>query len=368
MKIKTITCHDVYNYGASLQSFALMKYLQSLGHDVKVIDYKPAYMAYKLWAVGERWKRNPLLRILFFAYVIPRRLILKKRRVKFDQFTQNVLQLTSKRYHSNEELKEDPPEADVYFAGSDQIWNTSHHNGKDPSFYLDFVPEKSIKASYAASFSIKRVPDEYKEFVRSKLIRLDAISVRETSGLEILDSLQIEGGHVVMDPVFLLKRDMWNDLLKSTPKGKYIFIYDQENNPMIRNIAKRISASKGYRIYAIESLYPKFYAHKRIIVAGPLEFLTLIKNCEICLTNSFHATAFSLIFEKDFVTFRRMHEKVNSRMEDLLTTLDLRERIFENENQLNQLKAINYTDVLKKIEDRVNNSKAYIHSVIQLIN
>ena len=368
IRIKTITCHDVYNYGASLQSFALMKYLQTLGHAVEIIDYKPDYMVYNLWAIGERWKRNPLLRVLFYAYVIPRRLLLKKRRRKFDQFTREFLHLTSCKYRSNEEMKSDPPFADLFFAGSDQIWNTAHHNGKDPSFFLDFAPDKCIRASYAASFSIKRIPDEFREFVKSKLNRFDAISVRETSGLEILDSLEIKGGQVVMDPVFLLKKNVWNDLIKSTPRGRFIIIYDQENNPDIRKVAKIIAAQKECRIYAFESLYPMFYADKRIIGAGPIEFLTLIKNCEVCLTNSFHATAFSLIFEKEFLTFRRMHEKVNSRMEDLLDMLNLRERIFEKETKINQLQAINYNKVLSNIDGRVLKSKAYLQSVIRMID
>ena len=186
LTIKTITCHDVYNFGASLQAYALMKYLLNLGHNVKIIDYKPPYLSFSLWSIGSRWNKNIFIKLIYYSYVVPKKLQLKSRRKKFDLFTKNRLKLTSVNYKSYAELKLNPPIADVYFAGSDQIWNTESLNGKDPAFYLGFAPEKSTKASFAASFSISKIANDYEIFVKESLKKFDFISVRENTGLNIL--------------------------------------------------------------------------------------------------------------------------------------------------------------------------------------
>ena len=114
MKIKTITCHDVYNLGASLQAFALQNYLESEGHDVEVIDYKPWYLSnhYKLWGVGNERFHKPILWQLYNLAKFPERVSALPRKKVFDEFTKKYLRLT-KRYNSFEELRANPPEADV---------------------------------------------------------------------------------------------------------------------------------------------------------------------------------------------------------------------------------------------------------------
>lgn len=365
-KIKTLTCHDVYNFGASLQAYALMKYLQNLGNQVEVIDYKPGYMIYNLWAIGDRWKRNFFLRLLFFMYVIPRRLMLKSRRKKFDGFTRRRLILTPIKYNSYAELRKNPPDADVYFAGSDQIWNTMHPHGKDPAFYLDFVPPYAIKASYAASFSISEIPTEMKDFVVSNLEKLDAISVREDTGLNILESLNIQGGSVVLDPVFLLDISTWSGLSSFTSFEKYLLVYDQENSKLIKETARKLANILKIKIYAIQGLYPIPYAHKKLIKVGPEEFLGLVQNCEVFLTNSFHGTALSIIFQKEFYTFKRNHEQVNSRMIDLLEMLNLKERLIENPDNINLLTRIDYKKVNIILNKRIQTSQEYIDRVLRI--
>ncbi len=367
MKIKTITCHDVYNFGASLQAFALMKFLQYLNHEVEIIDYMPDYMKYNIWAIGDKWKKNIILRLIFYMYIIPVRLLLASRRRKFDIFSAEMLSITSRRYHSFNELKNNPPIADIYFAGSDQIWNTSHMHGKDPAFFLDFVPNElgAVRTSYAASFSISKLPDEYKDFVRVNLEKFNAISVRENSGIKILESIGINDGIVVLDPVFLLEKKYWDRLAMMRNNEKYILIYDQENNSIIKETAKKIAKSTKMKIYAIQSLYPMYYANKKLTNIGPLDFLNLIKNSEVCLTNSFHCTAFSLIFQKEFFTFKRTHEKVNSRMVDLLETVKLNDRIIESPDEIKYIEKIDYQKVNKFLAKEIQLSKEFIDRILE---
>jgi len=366
MKIKTITCHNVYNFGASLQAYALMKYLKNLGHEVEIIDYKPYYSHFNLWKIGPRWNKNFMLKLLFYAYVIPKRLTLRKRRQIFDIFTRTQLRLTTKSYITFEELIQDPPIADIYLAGSDQIWNTSHNHGKDPAYYLDFAPENSVRASYAASFGISEISKEDSDFVKSKLIKFDAISVREKSGLKILNSLNINNGVVVLDPVFLLTREEWEFFATFKSNEKYILVYDQENNALIKKVAKRLSKKTGFKIYAIQSLYPMSFAHRKISNLGPREFLGLINSCDVLLTNSFHGTAFSIIFQKEFYTFKRENEEVNSRMIDLLSMLNIDERIIDDIEALDKIKKLDYQIINSKIEEKLNFSKKYIENILQI--
>lgn len=132
----------------------------------------------------------------------------------------------------------------MYFAGSDQIWNTFFKNGKDPAFYLDFGNDSTKKASYAASFSTETVPDEYKEQISNWLNALDYISVRESSGLNVLKSLGIENGVQVFDPVFLLDKDIWEQFDLSSNEDDYVLVYDFDGNQNIKEIAKKIASEK----------------------------------------------------------------------------------------------------------------------------
>ncbi len=363
MKIKTITCHDVNNFGASLQAHALMKYLEQTGNDVEIIDYKPDYLSFSLWRIGDKWSRNPFLKMLYFLYVVPVRLLNYGRRAKFSEFNRKYLKLTDRRYHNFGELLENPPLADVYFAGSDQIWNTGVQNGKDPAFYLDFVPEKSVRASYAASFSVSEISVEYKPLVRTLLSKMDFISVREATGLKILSDLKLEGNHVV-DPVFLLDASYWSALCRNLYNKKYVFVYDQENNELIRDVAKKIARENNWKIVTIKNLYPLSYAHRRFVDVGPEEFLSLIKNCEVCLTNSFHCTAFSLIFSKEVYVFKRLHEKVNSRMIDLLRMVGLENHVIESADASIQLHTTDFANVQSVIAQKRASSVEYISSVL----
>ena len=176
--IRTITCHDVYNYGASLQAYSLQVYLQKQGHDVAIIDYIPFYLKRRLpfWylnpasAYYERLRKNPVLRL---AYSINNYIEYYRktgRRRAFDSFTNNFLKLT-KKYTSISELREDPPVADLYLAGSDQIWNSYMNNGKDDAFYLDFGSPMVIRCSYAASFGASTVNEDFKDYDLREVLR-----------------------------------------------------------------------------------------------------------------------------------------------------------------------------------------------------
>lgn len=338
MKICTITSHDAYNYGASLQAYALMSYLQQQGYDVSIIDYKPEYTTRRynyMWVNPESgfhkyWMTRAVYRILKF---IQRQFTLKRKKA-FDKFTHEYLNLTRK-YESNDELKQDPPLADAYIVGSDQVWNSFYDAGKDPAFYLDFAPAESLRISYAASFSITSLPIESKLFARENLQKLNSIAVREEHALAILNDLGLEGTWV-LDPTFLLPVELWKKMLVPFfKKEPYLLIYDFEGNKLLKKFAIHLAQQKGIKIYAINDTYPLTYADKNFGKAGPKEFITLIYHCDYFISNSFHGSVFSILFNKRFFIFPRNRHKVNSRMESLLKMFEKTELLISNEEQFN---------------------------------
>lgn len=364
MKINTITCHDVYNLGASLQAYALQTYLQKQGHEVEIIDYKPDYLSghFKLWGVYNPIFDKLLIKQLYLLVKLPGRLLALRRKKAFDVFTKNYLHLT-RRYHSNEELKKDPPIADAYIAGSDQIWNTVFKNGRDPAFYLDFAPRDKLRLSYAASLATKEIAEKYRPFVAQMIKNLDYVSVREKSSLSVLQSLGRSDAVAVCDPVFLLSKEEWSKMCidRGFESNKYLLVYDFDNNPVVEQIAKGVAKTKGLDIYNVGP-FRKSYAKMNFVYAGPLEFLTLVKEADYIISNSFHATAFSLIFQKQFCTFKRK-EAINERMVSLLVDLGLTDRIASlfNDNLFN---IVNYEDVMLVLNSNVDMSKSYLNEAL----
>ncbi|HCJ24799.1 MAG TPA: polysaccharide pyruvyl transferase family protein [Bacteroides ovatus] len=359
MEICTITCHRVYNYGASLQAFALQYYLESLGHKVEIIDYLPYYhqSRYNFFYIPLEsnhytlFSSNGFMRLV---YGILKNLCIFKtwgRKKKFDDFTKSFLKLTSTHYETIEELKDNPPIADIYVAGSDQIWNTEMYNGKDPAYYLDFGNPSTKRISYAASIAVGKIEKGLEGVIRNRLSKFSQISVREASGVEIVGNLGIKA-ELVLDPVFLLEKREWlNMVAKGTQrpekiKSRYILVYDFLHDDRIRMFVAKLKDQYGVLVVSINDYRSLNYADVNINDAGPLEFLDLVANADYIVSNSFHATAFSIILEKEFYVYPLMRQNNSSRMEDLLRGLGLEKRFNPSEIQKN----INYEIVKELLE------------------
>lgn len=366
MNIKIITCHEVYNAGASLQAYAFETYLEQLGHEVEFIDYKPKYLQhYKLFGIDNPRFDKPVIRELYNILKFPGRYLVKhsRKKKKYDLFTKNYLSLTSRRYSSFDELMAEPPSADVFFAGSDQIWNTFFPNGRDPAFFLAFIQDGSVKASYAASFATQSLPVEWTKTIREWLKALDYISVRESSGCEIVKQLGIEKVVNVLDPVFLLSAEHWERLEQSLEiPGSYLLVYDFDHNPDIELFAKKLAKQKRWKIVTLfKSDYSDYNCHD----VGPEEFVFLIRHAEFVISNSFHASAFSIIFQKQFVVFERK-ESINTRLHDLLDLCGISNVMLTDEREYEDF-LIDYAEVNEKINVARVKSKRYIDEVLEAV-
>lgn len=335
MKIKTITTWADYNYGASLQAYALLTYLQSQGHDVELIKFLPHYqtrMYDYMWVNPEsKASRHLITRWIYRVAKFAQRMTTLKRKKVFDEFNFKTLNTTVATYRSYEELCANPPEADLYIVGSDQVWNVLYDAGRDPSFFLEFV-KTGKKASYAASFSYLDIDENNKKRIAASLAKFEGVAVREYQGRDLLKSMGIESTWV-LDPVFLLSLSDWDRLASETDNSiynvseKYVLIYDFEGNEILKRFAQEYANAHNLKIYAITDKYPLKYAHKNFKDAGPKEFVKMISGCEAFISNSFHGTAFSIMYHKPVFVFNRHRHKVNSRMESLLTLFELKDCI-----------------------------------------
>ncbi len=365
MIIRTITCHDVYNVGASLQAYALASYLQKLGHDVRILNYKPDYLSghHRLWGGISPKYDKPIVRTAYCLAKLPQRIVRRsgKRKREFDRFTQGFLPLSQKRYNSYQELLDDCDYADLYIAGSDQIWNTLFENGKDPAFYLQFVPEGIPKASYAASFATERIAAGWEQKLAQWIDSLDYISVRERSGLGILKDLGIQRGCQVLDPVFLLDSQSWQALAKKwndPNQNPYVLVYDFDGNPQIAEFARNMAEEKGWEVI---SFLKNPYIDKNFSQEGPLAFLSLVYGAQAVVSNSFHATAFSLIFGKEFWVFDRK-EGINTRMRDMAMLVGAQDRIVTNQNVSGE--PVDFVSIHERLDIAISKSKAYLQTVL----
>lgn len=330
MNIKIITCHHVYNYGASLQAYALQSYLESIGNNVSIIDYRlPEHHRYELsWCSPNRRFYKLVCAIPILKYIlnpIRNRYMLKTwgRKKAFNRFDLHFLNIETHTYNTYDEIKNNPPVADVFVAGSDQIWNPVMTNGRDRAYYLDFGNKRTKRISYSASFGVKEISFEQGNFVKEQLARFDAISVRESSGVNILNKIGIKSVRTV-DPVFLLKSSDWiKQLNLKFLDDNYIFVYDfTHDDKRLEKYVCSLAKKKGLKILAVNDYEYTPYADIQVNNAGPIEFLQYLISAKYVIANSFHAMAFSLIFHKKFVTFPLISQPNPSRMIDLLNSVE----------------------------------------------
>jgi len=363
-KIYTITCHEVYNHGASLQEYALLEHLRSLGHSAETLHYKPYYLAggNDLRLVPTRYNK-PIIKSL---YRFAKRNILDakaRRMVAFDRFAEKYIPTHKTLYTTNDELKSNLPMADAYICGSDQIWNSYFKNGWDLAFYLNFVPDEKLKISYAASFAIDKLSEEVKPLVKENVTRLQAVGVRETSAVRILNELGIHNAVQVLDPVFLLDQAHYTSkFVTPITDEPFLFVYDFDLNPIVKSIALHLKQKYGWKIYTVN--YNVDYADRNFYEDGPEKFVSLLNSSQFNITNSFHALVFSLIFNKQFAVVNR-NEEINTRMRDLLHLFDIQDNLISSMEDFLANQPVDYNQVNPLLTKEIDKAKSFLHNSLK---
>ncbi len=375
MKVGIITFNSAHNYGAVLQVWALQEKLKSEGHQVEVINYRiPAidnlYQVYvPRWISGNSMVNRACHKLQYMkARVrIPEK---SKRYKKFENFINNVLP-TTVPYHSYEALKNAKFDYDLMITGSDQVWNGNITRGISGAYFLAFGDEKVKRISYAASIGKDAFDEEEKVVVQKYLKELDYISVREEKAKTAVEELTDKEVDLVLDPTLLLDREKYDTLKKPFPVkgGDYIFVHnvhlvkvDARLNAIVEEISKRtgLPVVNNRADYSFKNEIGKFSA------GGPEEFLGVIDGAKFVITNSFHATVFSTIYEKKFITVP--HFKNPDRMRNLLQMFGLENHLIAEvkdiPKDLSELD-IDYAKVNELRKEARAASEAYLQKAIQ---
>lgn len=375
-KIGIITIVKVNNYGAELQAYALQKKLNLLGYDAEIIDY----LFYKNKAhIKEKISRP------FYPYPFKKKIKeflepwyhkirclpywrnKRKREKAFDLFHKKHTRFSSICYRSYSQLYQNPPIYDVYCVGSDQVWNPGCYTNLNP-YFVSFAPRGKKRISYASSFGVKVLPQHAQEKYKDLLLQMDAISVREDAGVDIVNEISGRNAVKVADPTLLLTTDDWLEIANydKVPTDKYILLYVLKDSDYIKQKALEIGREQGLKVVRIcKEAYKQDKKTDGIIDildAAPDDFLGLFSKAEIVLTNSFHGTVFSIMFRKEFYTILNAENNNNTRQINLLETVGVEDRIvyegsFVKRNKIDYIDCHNRMNLLiKKSEDYLINA------------
>ncbi len=332
MRIGIITFHKAENFGSALQAYALSMYLKKIGHEVKIIDFEYNFdlRQYNLFRKHLYLKR-PQAFAADLLYIRKNR----KRKNAFKKFRADFLMLTESTYsYQASNLNELNNDFDCFVCGSDQIWNLNCTEVLVPEYFLSFADTGKLKVSFAPSMPTK-VQEKFYSELRPLINRLDFVSVREAQTVEYLKKevglidKQIE--HFV-DPTLLLDDHDYISGFNLKREDRHIFVYllGKEHISSVIEEANNLQKKTGLPIkYVFMRKITNLNNSEYLFGVGPIEFLNLIYNAEYVLTDSFHATVFSNIFEIKYCAFPR--EGSSSRMTELVDSLGMNYRFYGND-------------------------------------
>lgn len=362
MKVGIITFHRPINFGACLQAFALAKKLDSMNVENEIIDYRNEEQERQI--SNTKFKsaqgiKNKLKCILFGkAY--------KAKEKKFREFLNNNIGM-SKNVYTSLNINDANKQYDIFLSGSDQVWNLKLTN-KDYNYFLKFVNNNNLKKSYASSFGYSSIPNEYKAECKKQLECYARIAVREQQAQNMIMDLTNRCCDVVLDPTLLLSRDEWLSYSKKPNMvipQKYILLYAVSPTDDDYNIARELAKKEKMKVILINYTMMHVMGMKNCLNIGPAEFLWLVANASLVITNSFHGTAFSINFNKPFyVRLSSKKNNGNSRIENLINIVDLKDRYIEKAENIHDTN-INWQEINDILSEEREKSLKYLKLCVE---
>lgn len=309
MKVGIITITSGTNYGNRLQIYAVQKILKKLGHDSELIENNT-------WRHGKVYHLKRYLKILLNYHHEGNEY---KREKSFYEFDSKYIKVGVEAFDENYKNSKLGNMYDAFLCGSDQIWNPKYPflNG---GCFGDF-PNAKKRIAYAVSFGEPCIPDRQKKEYKNWLTGMNAISVREKAGRGIVEELIDSTPEVLIDPTMMLNSDEWMEIAerpKSVPQREYAFLYFLgEISPEVLEFVEKIKKEKGLHI---QNMFPQKI--ERNYQLNPSHFIYLLSNAELVITDSFHASVFSILFGRRLRVFDRVSGKMNmgSRLDTLTDT------------------------------------------------
>lgn len=373
--------HNTINYGGALQAYALCKVINNMGYECEQVDIcfdkaKDIYSENNKKKKRMQGLRNQLTnlyknikRLIHHKQFKELKELRNKLRSAFYEF--NVIQIPHSSQEYNESnISDAVSKYDAFIVGSDQVWNPIWYF--EP-FFLSFVPLGIPKIAYAVSVAQDVFPENVKTIYREHMKDFKAISVREKDAVELIDEISSVKVEHVLDPTLLLSKEEWNEVAEDRIIDKpYVFCYFLGNSEHMRDRVNEFATKHGYII--VNAMHAAGIYHKsdvgfgdeKLDVLAPKDFLSLIKYSEYIFTDSFHATVFSLIFQKEFFVFERQGFKtMGKRISGLLSLFQLENR-FCNESgrdsfeYINNQGAIDYTKTYTEFQTLKEKSMAFL--------
>ena len=365
------------NYGGMLQAFATTKMLEKRGISYELIRYEKRYSIIQKIKFIPRLFNSVLMKDKKEA--LNKKLGMKKhpefakndaiRMNAFHRFRDEKFTHLADISVGYENLCKDARKYDAVITGSDQLWSPA---GLPTNFYnLMFVPDDIKKISYASSFGVGQIPWYQKKRTAQFINRIDYVSMRENRGKEIVKELTGRDVPTILDPVFSLSKEEWDEYIpvEKVYDEPYIFAYFLGENPAHREEVKKLAKEIGLKIVALRHLdqyveTDESFGDYAPYNVAPDKFLNLIRGAEYVCTDSFHGTCFSIINKKKFMIFNRYSDnsKVskNSRIDSLCTNLGVTDRRFAGDI-MNIRKDIDYVDVFERFGKEMELTNSYLN-------
>lgn len=374
--IGLITMHDIANYGSCLQTYATQEVFKSLGWSTLVVDYRrpnntlehlaeQVFRGRRLAWLEPLWRVAPALKR---AAALPVSSYIRQYFAPFKRFRRAYLHESAETYLTYGELEKNPPAADVYCTGSDQVWNSVWNEGFDRAYYLTWVPQGKPRIAYSASIGREAVDEWEKEPMRRALREYSAISMREASGVKILSNMGVDA-HLVIDPTLMLERSDWARIA-TWPKGvggNYILVYQLNPSDDFSGYANRAAKTLGLPL--VKLCYKgggRQKGAKNIVSPEVTDFIGLFLNADFVITDSFHATAFALNFEKRFVAIPP--NRFSTRIRNILKLTGTADRLlvdFDNIDLVNY--PIDFDGVRLSLEAKRTDSLNFLRKALSVV-
>lgn len=364
-KIAILTFQKTWNPGASLQAYALQEAIKKIdlnSIDVKHINYVNDHVISSFQTPKFTDSLTPKK---FIKFILSYKKINSKDQV-FRKFDYKHINL-SERIEKNR-LQELNKKFDMFITGSDQIFNHTLTNSDD-TFFLDFVDENKIRASYAASFG--KIEYFQEKFIKYSnfLKKFDTVSLREQDAADFIQkNVPQLNAKLVLDPTFLISANEWEtsfpEILEPLINQKYILVYTVNPASKIIEFAKKIAKEKNLKIVYLNNGWKRVPGMKNIYNFGPIEFLNYIRNAEYVLITSFHGLAFAIQFNKQFAVEMIWNNHTGStRLKSLMDQLAIYNRdIIKIDDPFKT--NIEYTKVMKKLNTLKGNSLNVLKEII----
>lgn len=355
MKIGVFTHYYLSdNYGGNLQAYALCKVLNKLGHEALQICYKRDIISRaNLFQKCFRFFRYRSKRIIVRICVRDFYNKINDRKKAILVFNQHVIPHSTKVYNETS-LSELNDKFDMFITGSDQVW---HPNVLCSGFLLEFCQDSKKKTSYAASIANNKVDEESAVRLKKALESFSHISVRENDSLMMLSDIGIHNCEWVLDPTLLLGADEWRTISKPLALTQnYVLTYFLGDNEVSRQKAAEYAERNNLQLVSLPYLLNQYrkcdknFGDVQLFSVSPEQLLYLIDHADTVFTDSFHATVFSLIFQKNFYVFKRnISDKMTNRIQSLLEIFGFSERLITEDSEYVDVlyETIHYTSSIK---------------------